>query len=247
MTFGSYVALGDSVSIDLYPGLDAAEREGLTIPPDGLGAVSLLHVNDDGRWPEFSGRDLSTEFPGLRAVNLSADGATTTSVLDWQLPRFPDDLARPVLVTLTVGGNDLLALLGVDPGRAAVADGESGRAAVTATADRMDAIVEEVRRRATGALIVIGTVYDPSDGSGDLGDGVVRRRELEWLAAFNDRVRRLASEGGNRLADIHDHFLGHGLTEPHPGERWYWRHSVIEPSARGASEVRRLWLETLGV
>jgi hypothetical protein len=28
-------------------------------------------------------------------------------------------------------------------------------------------------------------------------------------------------------------------------ERWYWRRSLIEPNALGASEIRRLWLETL--
>lgn len=48
-----------------------------------------------------------------------------------------------------------------------------------------------------------------------------------------------------RIVPIHDHFLGHGLAEPDPDARWYWRHSIIEPSARGASEVRRLWLESL--
>jgi hypothetical protein len=25
-------------------------------------------------------------------------------------------------------------------------------------------------------------------------------------------------------------------------ERWYWRQNLIEPNARGASEIRRVWL-----
>ena len=28
-------------------------------------------------------------------------------------------------------------------------------------------------------------------------------------------------------------------------EQWYLRESIIEPNARGASEVRRLWLEAI--
>jgi hypothetical protein len=28
-------------------------------------------------------------------------------------------------------------------------------------------------------------------------------------------------------------------------DRWYWKRSLIEPNARGASEVRHAWLDTL--
>jgi hypothetical protein len=28
-------------------------------------------------------------------------------------------------------------------------------------------------------------------------------------------------------------------------DRWYWRRSLLEPNARGASEIRRVWLEAL--
>ena len=28
-------------------------------------------------------------------------------------------------------------------------------------------------------------------------------------------------------------------------ERWYWSRNLIEPNARGASEIRRVWWETL--
>jgi hypothetical protein len=27
--------------------------------------------------------------------------------------------------------------------------------------------------------------------------------------------------------------------------RWYWRHNLIEPNARGASEIRRVWWDVL--
>src|SRR4051812_31795512 len=59
--FSEYIALGDSMSIDLYPALDAGEIDvavalewdaaaGAVAP---VGAASLLHRNVDERWPEF--------------------------------------------------------------------------------------------------------------------------------------------------------------------------------------------------
>jgi hypothetical protein len=58
-------------------------------------------------------------------------------------------------------------------------------------------------------------------------------------------VRVLARESGRiLLADVHRHFLGHGATAAEP-DRWYWKRNPIEPNARGASEIRRVWLETM--
>ena len=68
---------------------------------------------------------------------------------------------------------------------------------------------------------------------------------LEHLDTLNNHIRQLARRTpGIRLADVHAHFLGHGVTAP-DAERWYWRRSLIEPSAQGASEIRRVWLEAL--
>lgn len=241
-----YLALGDSISIDLYPGLDVAEREGLSAPPAGLGAASLLHRNDDRRWPAFRGRDLATAAPGAGATNLCQDGATIRWLVGLQLPRIPDDLEEPVLVTLTAGGNDLLQMLEAPPmvvGEPFVSGAPSD---VDELADGLERVVDRLRGRFASS-VVVGTVYDPSDGTGELPGGVVVEGALETLHAFNDRVRALGAKEGVVVADIHDRFLGHGLSEPDPAERWYWPRSVIEPSARGASEVRRLFLEALGM
>ena len=58
--FASYIALGDSMSIDLYPALDLGETDVAVSlerhPAAGriapLGAASLLHRNDEAHWPE---------------------------------------------------------------------------------------------------------------------------------------------------------------------------------------------------
>jgi hypothetical protein len=46
------------------------------------------------------------------------------------------------------------------------------------------------------------------------------------------------------LAEVYGHFLGHGATAPE-ADRWYWRRSFLDPNARGASEIRRVWMEAL--
>jgi lysophospholipase L1-like esterase len=203
MPFSSYIALGDSMSIDRYPALDLSEgrfAEMLrTVDDAPVGAASLLYVNDDDLWPDFEGRDLASLHPGIRKQDLAEDAATTGDVFIAQLPRVaasPDES----IVTLTIGGNDLLSAYA----------GRHGRG-----------VLERVVR--------------------DVGDAIdhIVRRLVELLP--NAIV---AATPNARLADVHAHFLGHGVTAPE-NERWYWRHSIIEPSVEGASEIRRVWLECI--
>jgi len=83
------------------------------------------------------------------------------------------------------------------------------------------------------------------DGASSLMGMPLGPPERAVLDRLNSGIRRLASERDRVvLADIAVHFAGHGLAAK-PPERWYWPHMIIEPSARGASEVRRVWLEAL--
>ena len=232
-----YIALGDSISIDIYPASDVARRYPGRAGSTRVGAVSLLARNDDKLWPEFRGRDLHTLEPSLHfdaaRDDLTADGATTESVLR-QVQRI-DRGDEQTLVTITAGGNDLLGHVGAP-----------GASPAPAIAERLRRAVAHVLAQRPHAVVVIGTVYDPSDGTKRL-PGYTRplEREAAWLDEYNEAVRQLVTTDARlRLADIHAHFLGHGLTAP-PAEWWYLQESIIEPSARGASEVRRLWLEAI--
>ena len=221
-----YVAIGDSISIDDYPRYETGR--------DGLGAASLFLRNADDFWPEFQGRDLLTATPCIRFLDLTADGATTDDVLRWQLPRLEqsDDEA---IVTITAGGNDLLMNLRAPKTPPGLVEGVS---------ERIRTIVETVLQRLPAARVFLGTIYDPSDGTNILY-GERLEREARWLAAVNDSIRNTARlHEAVTLIDIHRHFLGHGLTVAEK-DRWYWSGLVFEPNARGASEVRRLWLEAL--
>ena len=222
-----YVALGDSISIDEYAG------------GRGRGGASLLARNRDRDFPEWRHRDLATTRPELGFALLATDGATTSSVLDGQLPRLESSGAVPRLVTLTVGGNDVLAAYG-DTRRALEIVGVV-RARVGRALERLHALVP------AGDPIVVGTVYDPSDGTAEAWRvGLPPWPDVvEVLAELNGALRAVAAEQGAIVADIHGRFLGHGLQAGNPGQprarprnRALWYCNIIEPNAWGADAVR---------
>ncbi len=209
-----YVAMGDSISVDDYP----ARETGV---PD-IGAASLF------------ARELRARDPDLVFDNFTVDGATTDDVLREQLPLVTETAAEAI-VTLTAGGNDLLANLGTSRPPVRLVEG---------VLERLVRIVDEIGRLLPGAAILLGTVYDPSDGTNILR-GERLDREATWLARVNDGIRTLAAERDNvRLADIHARFLGHGMLVPEK-DRWYWSGLLFEPNAEGARQVAAMWMETL--
>jgi len=75
----------------------------------------VCRVSDDHRaidFPEWRGSDLQGRFKDLRWQLLATDGGTTATLLDYQLPRLEQLKLRPSVVTLTVGGNDVLSCYG---------------------------------------------------------------------------------------------------------------------------------------
>ena len=246
--FKQYIALGDSMSIDLYPALDAGETDvsvalervasaGHVAP---IGAASLFYRNDETHWPDDVGDDLATRYPGIEHLNVAMDGATLGDVFGEQIPRL-EPTEEPTLLTLTVGGNDLLSAYGSHP-RGVILERIAND-----IAEGYDLLVDSIRRLYGESTLIVATVYDPSDGTGQV-PGLYDDRgalPLHVLDGFNNHVRTLARGTPNvKLADVHAHFLGHGVTAPE-ADRWYWRRSLIEPNARGASEIRHLWLEAL--
>ena len=222
-----YVALGDSISIDDYAG------------GPGCGGASLLLANRDDDFPEWRGRDLVSGDPGATFVQLATDGATASTLVDVQLPRLAALSAKPTLVTVTIGGNDVLAAYGDTPAARNAIDHVGASLDVTLTG--LHVLLAEAGR------VVVGTVYDPSDGTGDSG----RLGLLPWpdavrlIAELNETLRRVASAHGAAVAEIGRLFLGHGLlagdpsqAQSRPAERDLWFCNVIEPNAWGASGVR---------
>jgi lysophospholipase L1-like esterase len=244
----TYVALGDSMSIDLYPALDAGEVDvavALERLPDAgavapLGAASLFYRNDDARWPEEQGADLVSYYPGIAFQNLAADGATIGDVFGEQMPQLEESDER-TLITITAGGNDLLSAFANRPRRSLL------ESIARDVAEAYEFLLDAVRRARPNAVILLTTIYDPSDRLGRI-PGVLEAAgplPLPVLDGMNDRIRTLArGTPGVRLADVYAHFLGHGASVP-MSDRWYWRRSLVEPNALGAHEIRRVWRDAL--
>ena len=138
-----YVALGDSISIDDYAG------------GQGRGAASLLFVNDDERFPDWRGRDLVSAGLADKFVQLARDGATSSDVAGSQLAALGDLAVVPVALTVSMGGNDLLSVVGDTP---------TARVAISGLRANAGSVLSALRHLVgPSAPIALATVYDPSD------------------------------------------------------------------------------------
>jgi len=106
---------------------------------------------------------------------------------------------------------------------------------------------DALRRARPNALILLTTIYDPSDRLGRI-PGVLEdagKLPLHVLDGLNAHIRTLArGTPGVALADVYEHFLGHGASVTET-DRWYWRRSLVEPNALGAHQIRRVWRNAL--
>jgi lysophospholipase L1-like esterase len=181
----------------------------------GVHPGQLVVRNDDKLFPEFKGRDLQTHRPA-RLDHRARDGATVSGL---SLQTRTLEAHGEAVALVTVGGNDLLGGLGGDTG---------------VGIKRFEAALDAWLRALPIRPVLLGTVYDPT-----FGDDT--RNFLRWDARIaranhrrmNETLGTLAARYG-KLADIHAHFL--------KGDPSWFAHT-IEPSLRGASEVRRVFLD----
>jgi predicted esterase len=183
----------------------------------GIDPGQLLVRNDDELFPEFQGQDLSSRGP-VQLDHRAVDGATVDSLPAQARNVAPTGKAAAIL---TIGGNDLLRGLLVDRGPG-----------IAAFATALDAFLRDLPVRP----VLLGNVYDPTFGDDALNfTGVDPTLARENHRRVNAVIAGLASTYGT-LVDLHAHFLSGDPT---------WCTHTIEPSLRGASEVRRCFLPHL--
>ena len=180
----------------------------------GVHPGQLLVQNDDRLFPEFQGQDLHSRGQA-RLVHRARDGATVTGL---QLQAQGLQVEGRAIALITIGGNDLLRGLISDTG-----------AGIAAFSDTLDLFVQRLPIRP----VLLGTVYDPTlgdDRRNFLGvEPTIARKNLQRINAV---IEEIASRYG-QVVDLHAHFL---TGDPS------WFTATIEPSLRGASEVRRAFL-----
>ncbi|HEY9763608.1 MAG TPA: SGNH/GDSL hydrolase family protein [Trichocoleus sp.] len=180
----------------------------------GVHPGQLLVQNDNRLFPEFEGQDLTSR-GSARLEHRAVDGATVSG-----LPSQARNLRveGPAIAIITIGGNDLLQGLIQDTGPG-----------ITAFANALDTFIQGLPIRP----VLLGNVYDPTlgdDSRNFLGiDAAIARRNLRRI---NTAIGEIASRHG-QLVDLEAHFL-----KGDPS----WFTAIIEPSLRGASEVRRAFL-----
>jgi hypothetical protein len=163
------------------------------------------------------------------------------------------------IVVITTGGNDLIH----DYGRSAPRDGAMyGCTASQASEwkesfrERLTGIIEGVNTRFPGGCeIFLATIYDPTDGVGDIHHGfLLLPRWPDGLKAhgmFNKVIEEECERYPNvHLVDVHSAMLGHGIhcrdrrnPNYHADDPHYWYYKNLEdPNDRGYDAIRRVFL-----
>ncbi len=180
----------------------------------GIHPGQLLVHNDDRLFGEFHRQDLHSRGPA-RLEHRARDGAT---VIGLQAQANQIHIEGRAIALITIGGNDLLRGLIHDKGEG-----------IATFANVLDEFV----RRLPIRPVLLGNVYDPTFGDDKrnfLGvDPAIARTNHQRI---NTVIKEIAKSYGH-LVDLHAHFK---RGDPS------WFTATIEPSLRGASEVRRAFL-----
>lgn len=230
----AYIALGDSLAF----GVGASDLA-------SKGYVALVH--------EWLQRSDAYRERGLDLINLSVPGATSADLLlpEGQLERAlaeiqsrnnsstEDDVE---IITIDIGGNDLLNLLPQASTCSSDPQGEECQKllgpVLESLRDNLNQVVQELRKAAPQAEMVILDLYNPYSGTGDAlestADMAVQR--------VNEVLREVALQPDleARLASVYELFRGRGkqwIAEDgiHPNDEG---HAVLAEAVLAALEGR---------
>ncbi len=167
------------------------------------------------RWPDLLARDLSEDSPDLEYVNLARDGADSRAVLE-QVPAAI--AARPDLVTLVCGANDVILSLRPD---------------IPSFAGRLELIIDRLQRSLPGVTILAATY--PEGWSFDGAGPRTATRIQSGMRELNQAIFKVTASRDVTCLDVIDH---PGISEPENFEP-----DGLHPSALGhrhaAAEFRQ--------
>lgn len=219
--FKTYVVLGDSIS-------------------DRGGSGPFFY--------DLLGDDLKAKLGGIEVVKNSKSGARSIG-LPKQVETLPAELAGPVAVSVTIGGNDMqLAALEILNGT-----DEKARTAFTENLTKSYDELTREGRFGAGVKVTIfhATIYDPTDGEGNFAEAGCPG----YLAALPKQPTRTFWDNWNKAAadvlakygdavvtvDMRAKFEGHGVGKLKDGTSWF-APDCIHPNTTGHDEIRKLFL-----
>lgn len=228
----NYIALGDSITISSYPSLDA-----------GLGTKGKVGAGD------LTGLALIRMGHVHKMYNFACDGADILDVYDQIKMLSPTIRLAANIITLTAGGNDI-SFKGMD------LNGNMKRYDETMEKieNAYEQLVEYILDKFPNSMVLVNTLYDPTDGLGELPDCGSWSRIADWYSKgrrqLGDMIRKVygpsATIFGNKnrilFYDVFKLFDGHGMKEANYNRRWYYTGFLIEPGAVGARELSSAWL-----
>ncbi|MEO7095377.1 MAG: SGNH/GDSL hydrolase family protein [Polyangiales bacterium] len=238
LAFKTYVVLGDSISAN---------------GGEGPYFDSLLMKNDDTKWPDYKGQDLTTKYGAIKLEKHSKGGSTAVN-LDSQVAALPKTLEGPVLVTITIGGNDVQAALPT------VLGGGSDDAKRTQFQGYIQTALDELTApgrfgEGVQVRVILANIYDPSDGTGNftfatgtkcggaLGFWPAGKETKSILDKWEDAMAVEAVKHPEVVyADLRARFDGHGV--PSTTETWFVK-DCIHPNSAGHTQVRGLMWEAV--
>lgn len=211
---GVYLALGDSVAAGV--GASAPARTGFVARAFGALQTSGVAVGT--------------------LANLANSGETSASFLSRQMDRalaaIADSGGGPEVVSLNIGGNDVLRLLFGGPCLADPASATCGQQVVAARATVaqnypaiMAKLTDALATKGRRGVLFVHTTYNPFSGTGTpyeapvdealLGsDGII---DCDGAAAepgamgLNDIIACVGASHGAHVVDVQPHFAGRGL------------------------------------
>ncbi|MGZ3477331.1 MAG: SGNH/GDSL hydrolase family protein [Polyangiales bacterium] len=234
--FKTHVILGDSIS----------DRGG-----QGPFFYDLLDQNDDTKYPDHAGKDFKTIYGADLVVQKTSKAGATSANLGGQIAALPSTLTGPVLVTITIGGNDVQAAL---PALLMGGDDTAKRADFAMYLEEAFSELTKPDRFGAGVQVkvLVANVYDPSDGTGNFkfASGTKCPGALQFWPASKPTAPLLdnwekvmtdtaAKHPGITVLDLRAKFNGHGVPA---GETWFYS-DCIHPNSPGHNEIRDLFFD----
>jgi len=181
-------------------------------------------------YTEVKGGGAASQFAKLIGAdtfqNLTVDGRTTEGVL----ASFGEVTGKPDIVTLTVGGNDLL--MGIVHVRTGITMMEQ---VVNSTLKNLNQICGHIA--VYNCPTIINTIYDPTDGSDIVAAAIGLPPSMRGgFNALNAGIKEAANRYGFLLCDLEVLFHKHGVVSFNS-----WIVSQIEPNLKGATAIAKAW------